>query len=77
MYDAPREWECWMLDWHQFGYMVAHCICDFKDYHNVQVLEHLKEDEFTSNLIGRGIAYLLLTVHTITVCCSTITQVCI
>ena len=70
MYDAPEEWNCGMLDWRQLGYMVAHCIHNFEDYHNATVPDHLMKDDFISELINNGIAYLLLTVHTITVCCS-------
>ena len=55
MYTILDEWTVDKLDWHHLGCMIAHCIVNFDDYHDMTVLEHFKKDTFISKLIDQGV----------------------
>ena len=73
MYKSPtREWNAGMLDWLQFGYVIAYCHQDVrsKEYHVMTLDADVKRDPFISKLIFEGYyGFLYLDNHRITVCC--------
>ena len=55
MYTAPASWTAEMLDWRQFGYLLAYYHQDnVQGYHDMQLDADVQADPFISKLISEG-----------------------